>query len=98
VADLLAGNDSGPLNIARAAGTATVDIYWIGNVINAGALTRTRHRPLASWQVECPACKADMIYEQCDHRESFVTGVSVEEVLFNAFDLLDRRSANPVAK
>lgn len=87
-ADLLVGNDSGPLNVARAVGTATVGIYWIGNVINAGALTRSRQRLLASWQVACPRCGADMIYRQCEHGESFVAGVSVEEVLYNAFDLL----------
>jgi ADP-heptose:LPS heptosyltransferase len=94
-ADVLIGNDSGPLNLARAVGTATVGIYWVGNMINAGGPTRSRQRPLASWQVACPECGTDMIYRSCEHAASFVAQVGVEEVLFNALDLLGRRPVWP---
>ena len=92
-AALLVANDSGPLNTARAVGTPSVGIYWIGNMINAGPLTRSRHRAIPSWQIACSQCGADMIYNQCDHAVSFVSGAAVDEVLYNALDLLGARPA-----
>ena len=41
---LLVGNDSGPLHLARTLGVSTLGLYWCGNFINAGPMTRTRHR------------------------------------------------------
>src|SRR5690606_31490844 len=43
--DLVIANDTGPRHLAAAVGTPTVGIYWCGNLINAGPLTRARHRP-----------------------------------------------------
>ena len=43
-ADVVIANDSGPRHLAHALGTATVGVYWIGNLINAGPLTRAHHR------------------------------------------------------
>src|SRR5690606_41400340 len=54
--DLVIANDAGPRHLAAAVGTPTVGIYWCGNLINAGPLTRARHRPLLSWTLACPAC------------------------------------------
>jgi ADP-heptose:LPS heptosyltransferase len=87
-AQLLVSNDSGPLHLAAAIGTATVGIFWCGNLIMAAPLTRTRHRQLVSWQLNCPACGLDHTRQECEHRESFVAGISSEEVIQSARDLI----------
>ena len=84
----MVGNDSGPFHLAAAVGAATVGVYWCGNLINAGPFTRTRHRPLASWRLDCPVCGTDCTRATCDHTASFVAGVSVEDVVEEALDLL----------
>ena len=89
-ADLLIGNDSGPRHLAEAAGAATIGIYWAGNLITAGSLTRTRHRPQISWQMHCPLCGANYAkQEKCDHEASLVADVSVEAVVEEATSLLE---------
>ncbi len=85
---LLISNDSGPLHLAAAVSTPAVGIYWCGNLINAGPVTRTLHRPLISWRLDCPVCGRDTIYDNCEHHDSFVADISVEEVLQTAHDLL----------
>lgn len=94
---LVVSNDTGPLHLAAAVGTATVGIYWIGNMINTGHPLRARHRPIASWTVHCPVCGIDCtpgIYPHrpgdgdCPHRDSFVTDVPSVEVLEAARELL----------
>ncbi len=89
---LVVGNDSGPLQLANAVGTATVGIYWCGNLITAEPITRRLHRPLLSWRLECPVCGVNCIYGACDHRESFVADVTVDEVWEQAADLLVQAS------
>ncbi|WP_328808179.1 glycosyltransferase family 9 protein [Nonomuraea antri] len=89
--DLVIANDTGPRHLAAAVGTPTVGIYWCGNLINAGPLTRTRHRPLISWTTQCPRCGAsgvDLDAERCPHDESWVADVPVAAVLEQADDLL----------
>ena len=86
--NVLISNDSGPLHLAAAVGTATVGIFWCVNQITAGLLTRTRHRPLISWRLECPICGSNQIVEPCKHRASYVADVQVEEVVGAAMDLL----------
>ena len=54
---VVVANDSGPLHLARAVGSATVGLYWCGNAINAAAPTRTRHRPLLSWTLRLPGVR-----------------------------------------
>ena len=88
LADLTVGNDSGPLNLARAVGSRTVGIYWFGNLINAGPASRTRHRPAISWRRECPVCRADCLYGRCSHDPTFVDDVRPEEVLGSGVELL----------
>ena len=85
-------NDSGPLHLAAAVGAATVGIYWCGNLITAGGITRTFHRPIASWRLNCPVCDRDCIYNPCNHQVSFVADISVQEVIDTALDLLAMRS------
>lgn len=85
---LVVGNDSGPLQLAGAVGTATVGIYWCGNLITAEPITRRRHRPLLSWRLECPVCGVNCIYGTCGHHQSFVADVTIDEVWEQAADLL----------
>lgn len=85
---LVVGNDSGPLHVAGAVGTPTVGIYWCGNLINAGPPTRSLHRPILSWRLECPTCGANCIYSQCGHHDSFVADIPTEEVYGQVMDLL----------
>jgi ADP-heptose:LPS heptosyltransferase len=92
---LLVANDTGPRHLAEAVGTATVSVYWCGNLVNVGPLARRRHRAHVSWRLACPICGAAATADTyptraelgCAHRESFVTDVPVEEVLPDAVDL-----------
>jgi ADP-heptose:LPS heptosyltransferase len=93
---LVVSNDTGPRHLAEAVGTATVSIYWCGNLINAGPLARARHRAHVSWQIDCPVCGANGMSDlypartggtMCTHRDSFVAQVPVAEVLPDALEL-----------
>lgn len=88
-AAVVVGNDSGPLHVAAAVGAPTVGLYWCGNLINAGPVSRTRHRPLVSWQLACSVCGRHVIHDPCDHRPSFVSEIQVEEVIAFAQELLE---------
>ncbi len=88
-ARLTVSNDSGPLHVAGALGVPTVGIYWCGNVITAAPLTRTRHRPVLSWRLNCPSCNRNTINDNCDHRNSFVDDIPVDEVIGQCLDLLN---------
>ncbi|MCQ1946260.1 glycosyltransferase family 9 protein [Arthrobacter sp. zg-Y1116] len=90
---VMVGNDSGPRHLAQAVGAATVGIYWFGNVVNAGAMGRTRHRVHMSWVSECPVCKADVTQvgwtaERCEHDDSFVAEVRTADVWADVDELL----------
>ena len=92
-ADVVIANDSGPRHLAHALGTATVGVYWIGNLINAGPLTRAHHRVHLGWTTHCPVCGVDCTAEnpasaRCEHDVSFVAEVPWPEVLSSALDLL----------
>jgi ADP-heptose:LPS heptosyltransferase len=93
-ARLLVANDSGPLHLAAAVGTRTVGVYWCFNLLTAGELTRTRHRPVLSWRLECPVCGRYCMEHDCPHTASFVADVPVEAVLEPALELLSA-SGNP---
>lgn len=81
----LLGNDSGPRHLAGALDTATVAVYWAGNLINAGPLRPARHRVHIGWTVQCPVCGrpcADATgYHRCEHDVSFVAEVEPGAVL-----------------
>jgi ADP-heptose:LPS heptosyltransferase len=85
---LIVGNDSGPLHLAGAAGTATVGIYSYFNLMTYGPLTRARHRPAISWRQEPERCEAECEEDGCLSCRSFVTDVRVDDVLTPALDLL----------
>jgi ADP-heptose:LPS heptosyltransferase len=91
-------NDTGPLHLAAAVGTATVGLYWIGNLVNGGPVYRARQRPVASWTIHCPRCGTDCTRDlypyraggpSCDHRDSFLTDIPVAEVVDALLDLLE---------
>ncbi len=84
---LVISNDSGPLHLAAAVGTATVGIYWCFNFPNVAPITRTRHRPVISWNVVCPICGTDRSLRTCEHHASVVAAIAPEEVLAAALDL-----------
>ena len=88
-ARLVVANDSGPRHLAEAVGTPTVGIYWCGNLINAGSLYRSYHRPHLSWRLDCPICGKNTIHDRCEHNPSFVDDVQVDEVIASALDLLE---------
>lgn len=88
-AAVVVSNDSGPLHLASAVGAATVGIYWCGNLIVAGPVSRSNHRPAISWQLDCPVCGLDCTQNECGHQVSFVAGVSQEEVIASALSLLE---------
>lgn len=85
---VLISNDSGPLHLGEAVGTPTVGIYWCINLVTAGIITRAHHRPLISWQLECPVCGSNQISASCGHQASFVADIPTEEVVGAAMELL----------
>jgi ADP-heptose:LPS heptosyltransferase len=96
---VVVANDTGPLHLAAAVGTATVGVYWVGNVINCAPAYRSRHRPVVSWTIHCPQCGVDCTRDlyparggppPCDHQPSFVADVPAVEVRDAALELLAR--------
>ncbi|MBL8159435.1 glycosyltransferase family 9 protein [Candidatus Saccharibacteria bacterium] len=75
-------NDTGPLHLANAVGARTAGIYWVGNVITAGPPRVARHRPLVSFQIDCPVCGVPTAQPEskaersCPHNDSIVAQVS----------------------
>jgi ADP-heptose:LPS heptosyltransferase len=88
-ASVVVANDTGPLHLAAAVGTPTVGIYWVGNALNYGMHAMSANRRCISWQVDCPECGAHCMHESCGHNASFVTDVSVADVLGATRDVLD---------
>lgn len=102
---VLVSNDTGPRHLAAAVGTRTVAVYWCGNIVNYGGLTRSRHRLHLSWTVHCPTCgrpctepelPATHGGRRCAHEDSLVTSVSPAAVLADALDLLSAVGAEQV--
>jgi len=95
-------NDTGPVHLAEAVGTATIGLYWVGNMINGAPVDRRRHRPMISWTIHCPECGQDCtrdIYPAragggrpgCGHSVSFVADIATVEVVEAARELLGDR-------
>jgi ADP-heptose:LPS heptosyltransferase len=94
-ADLVVANDTGPLHLAMAAGTRTVGLFWIGNLLNAGPLTRTRHRPHISWRMTCPTCGISATAPRCAHDDPWVDDIPTDAVVASVERLLDDAAASP---
>lgn len=84
---VVVSNDSGPLYVCAAAGAPTVGIYWCGNLATSAVLTRARHRPVASWRLDCPVCGTNCMSSSCAHRPSFVADVTPDEVVRAALEV-----------
>ncbi|MCU1634360.1 MAG: glycosyl transferase [Micrococcaceae bacterium] len=89
---VMVGNDSGPRHLAQAVGTPTIGVYWIGNVINAGAMGRSLHRVHFSWVTRCPVCDVDVTQvgwtaTRCEHDDSFVATVQPDAVYADVAEL-----------
>lgn len=92
-ADVLVANDSGPRHLAQALGVPTVSVYWIGNLVNAGPLSRAVHRVHVAWTTRCPVCHRDVTQEslpRCEHDVSFVADVPVRGVADDVAGFLGR--------
>jgi len=92
-ADVFVGNDSGPRHLAQAVDTPTASVFWAGNMINGGPMTRGRHRVQISWTTHCPVCGRDATQvgwtaERCAHDVSFVADVSTDALYDDVRDLL----------
>lgn len=101
-ADVVVANDSGPRHLAQALGVPTVGIYWVGNVINAGALGRSLHRVHASWTTACPTCGIDITQvgwtaPRCAHDDSLVADIEVGDVYEDVRSLNAQKSATQAA-
>jgi ADP-heptose:LPS heptosyltransferase len=91
-ADVVVANDSGPRHLAQAAGTPTVGIYWVGNMIMAGAPGRTLHRIHLGWVTHCPVCGIDVTQvgwnaPRCDHEFPLTEQVSPADVYADVQEL-----------
>jgi ADP-heptose:LPS heptosyltransferase len=84
---VVVSNDTGPLHLAAAVGTATVSIYWCINLVNSSPLTRARHRPITSWRLECPICGRNRLHDKCEHNVSYVSDVETSEVIKQSLEL-----------
>ena len=97
VADVFVGNDSGPRHLAQAVDTATVGLFWFGNLVNGGPMTRGRHRVHLSWTTHCPVCGQDVTQvgwtaERCEHDPSFLEGIGVDAVYDDVRALMATRA------
>ncbi len=86
---VVVANDSGPRHLAEAVGTATVGVFLEHNLLNAGPLTRRRHRVAVSTRTACPVCGADQSRSRCGHDRSLVADVPLETVRAAALDQLE---------
>jgi ADP-heptose:LPS heptosyltransferase len=95
-ARLMISADTGPLHLAQAVGCPTVGIYWAPNVINWAPLNRKLHRPVIDWNLRCSVCGIQPIHPHpfepsslnCRHEHSFVSGVTVNEVIQQAEEII----------
>jgi len=91
--DVVLANDSGPRHVAAAVGTRTVGVYWVGNVVTAAPLGRSRHRIQVGFTTHCPVCGRDLTEpgwtaERCEHDPSIVADVDPGRVLADVRALL----------
>lgn len=87
-AALVLSNDTGPLHLAQALGTASVGIYWFSNLLISGPLFVARHRDAVALDPRCPVCGQDNVVARCAHDVGFVDSVAVDTVRDQALSLL----------
>lgn len=86
-AALLLSNDTGPLHLAQAVGTASVGVYWFSNLLISAPLFAARHRYCVALEPNCPLCGQDNVAGRCAHQASFVAKVGVDAVRDQALAL-----------
>jgi ADP-heptose:LPS heptosyltransferase len=97
---LFVGNDSGPRHIIAAAGTPTVGLFLMRNVLAFGPLVGDAHRAVISSTDRCPICRAPGDV-RCSHLTSWLGDITVDDVLGTCDDLLGaacdshRRASTP---
>lgn len=99
-AELLISNDTGPLHLARAAGCPTVGIFWGPNVLNWGPVYREKDGLAISWELHCPQCGVlpldpypfEPMTSFCAHEYSFVSSISVKQVIEESIRILRRKN------
>lgn len=84
---LVLSNDTGPLHLAQALGTASFGIYWFSNLLISGPLFAARHRHAVALDPHCPVCGQENLSSRCPHDVSFVDAVSVDAVRDQALAL-----------
>lgn len=94
---LLVTNDTGPMHLARALGTPTVAIMWVGNARSFGTLSTAGQRMATSWRMSCPRCGRNAMTEGCAHEVSLVDDVQVSDVLGLVESLRGGTSWRPAA-
>jgi ADP-heptose:LPS heptosyltransferase len=93
-AAVVVSDDSGPLHLAFAVGARTVGIYWCFNLYTSCPLTRARHHPFVSWQLNCPDCGHTCVDARCEHTSSLVTSIPVGNVRDAALGFLREKSVH----
>ena len=86
-ARLLISNDTGTAHLARAIGTPTVTVFWIGNVAGYLPMSSARDAVVVSWRTVCPRCGRSNVDVRCEHQDSFVDEVGLAQVLAPADEL-----------
>lgn len=87
-AGVVVANNSGLLHLANATGAGTIGVYWCGNLVTSGPVTRARHYTAISWRMTCPECGLNVSFSNCGHQAPFVSEVSQEEVITSSLELL----------
>ena len=90
-ATFLVSNDTGPLHLATELGTPAVGIYWLTNLIESLPLQQSAHRAAWAKRTHCTVCGMDNVHQRCEHQQSFVSEISVEEVIGLVEALLNER-------
>jgi len=87
-ASLVVSNDTGPLHLALALGVPSVGIFWLTNLIEGMPLRQSGLRAALSLRTRCPVCGQDNTATRCQHDESFVADLGLEQVERLALSLL----------
>jgi ADP-heptose:LPS heptosyltransferase len=91
-ASVVVSNDTGPLHLAQALGTATVGIYWLTNLFVSSPLIYEGRRYAVSFDARCPVCGLENIARRCEHDVSFVQNIPPAQVAQEARTLLAARA------